>query len=219
MFPFFCFSGSQKNIQKILAVLDRSETFGDEDNPSAALSGAFRQQPPSSQGPRLLPSQHSSGQEAAGAPSPWLQISLTARQTATLPDKRTVRWGYPAQPKKGSEEHFFQPPLQQGNHTFYVVNCRPLLSMGHSPLRIAREASRDMIGFEACPVPPPQAKVPGPKRVDMPPDEDWRQNSYIPQPGARRRLPVHMTDVITSEAHRKMLARVAAASMLPGSGW
>ncbi|KAL8202252.1 UNVERIFIED_CONTAM: hypothetical protein K2H54_004363 [Gekko kuhli] len=66
------------------------------------------------------------------------------------------------------------------------------------------------------------AKAPGPRRVDMPPDEDWRQNSYIPQPGARRRLPMHLTSVTyssTSEAHREMLARVVAASVPPGSGW
>ncbi|XP_015272869.1 PREDICTED: inactive ubiquitin carboxyl-terminal hydrolase 54 [Gekko japonicus] len=218
-------SGSQKNIQKILAVLDRSETFREEDNPSAAVSDGslpfFRQQGPPSPGPRPLPSQHPRGQEAPSAPSPWLQMGLTARQTATLPDKRTARWGS-AQPEKGSEQYFLQPPSQQGNHALYVVNCRPLLGTGCGPLRIVREPARDVVVFDTCPVPPPQAKAPGPRRVDMPPDEDWRQNSYIPQPGARRRLPTHLTDVTYSsppEAHREMLARVVAASVPPGSGW
>lgn len=30
-----------------------------------------------------------------------------------------------------------------------------------------------------------QAKVRGPKRVDMPPDEDWRQHTFAPQPATR----------------------------------
>nr|XP_056704080.1 inactive ubiquitin carboxyl-terminal hydrolase 54 [Euleptes europaea] len=218
-------SGSQKNIPQILAVLDRSETFQGEDHPSAALSGGTppsRQQAPPAQGPRPLPSQHPSRQEASSASGPWLQTSLTARQTATLPNKRTVCWSHPAQPEKGSQDHFFPLPLQQGNQTFYIANCRPPLGMGCSPLRIGREPHRDMAGVEACPVPPPQAKAPGPRRVDMPPDEDWRQNSYVPQPGARRMLPVHMTGLTyssASEAHRKMLVRAAAAAPVPSGGW
>ncbi|XP_054838489.1 inactive ubiquitin carboxyl-terminal hydrolase 54 isoform X2 [Eublepharis macularius] len=213
-------SGNQKNIQKILAVLDRSETFRDEDNPSVALSYRSlpsKQQASSSQGPRPLLSQHLRGEEASTALGHWLQMSRTARQTATLPDKRTVHWASTTQPKKGPQEHL----LQQGNHEFYAINYRPPLGTSYGPLRIVCGPSRDAAGFEACPVPPPHAKAPGPRRVDMPPDEDWRQNSYTPQPGTRRMLPVHMTDATyssTSEAHRKMLVHAAAASM-HGSGW
>ncbi|XP_048358582.1 inactive ubiquitin carboxyl-terminal hydrolase 54 isoform X2 [Sphaerodactylus townsendi] len=217
-------SGNQKNIPKILAVLDRSETFRDEDNPSAALSNGllrFRQQPPSAQGPNPLPSQHSSRQEASSAPGLWPQMRLTARQTATLPHQRTVRQGNPTQPKKGSQEHLLQPPSQQGNHTLYVANGRPPFGAEYSPLRTVHKSSKDTAGFEACPVPPAQAKAPGPRRVDMPPDEDWRQNSYVPQPGARRMLPVHMMDLTyssASEAHQRMLVHAATASV-PTGGW
>lgn len=222
----FLSSGSQKNTQEILAVLDRSETSRGEDHPSAALSNgrlSCGQQAPSSQGPGPPPRQRWRGREAASPPGPRPQRSLTARQTATLPAKRTAREGYPAQPKKGPEDGFPQPlVLQQGSHAFYVVNCRPLLGLGGGPVRTVCEPSRDTVGFEVCPVPPPQAKAPGPRRVDVPPEEDWRQNSYIPQPGARPRLPGHMTDVTCSslpEAHRRMLARAAAAPVVPSGGW
>ncbi|KAF6112184.1 ubiquitin specific peptidase 54 [Phyllostomus discolor] len=34
--------------------------------------------------------------------------------------------------------------------------------------------------------PVPGSRAPGPRRVDMPPDDDWRQSSYAPQSGHRR---------------------------------
>ncbi|XP_045437681.1 inactive ubiquitin carboxyl-terminal hydrolase 54 isoform X10 [Pipistrellus kuhlii] len=51
----------------------------------------------------------------------------------------------------------------------------PPLSSLHVPLRSAWNLG-----------PVPGSRSPGPRRVDMPPDDDWRQNSYTPQPGPRR---------------------------------
>ncbi|XP_053162812.1 inactive ubiquitin carboxyl-terminal hydrolase 54 isoform X3 [Hemicordylus capensis] len=211
-------SGNEKNIQKILAVPDWSETFQGEGNRGVALSYGtltYKQQGPPSLGQRSLLHKHLGGEKTSSTFDHWLKMNRSARQTATLPEKRTVHWEYAAQPSKGSQEYLLQQSLQQGKHQ--ACDYRPALGVSYSTLCRPQESSD---GFQGCPVPPPHAKPPGPRRLDMPPDEDWRQNSYIPQPGARRMFPVRMTDGTyssNSEAHRKMLVRAAAASMY--SGW
>ncbi|XP_062984960.1 inactive ubiquitin carboxyl-terminal hydrolase 54 [Elgaria multicarinata webbii] len=217
-------SGNPKNIQKILAVSDRGETFQGEDNRSVALSYGsltYKQQGLFSQGQKCFLNKHLGNEEASNASGCPLQLNHTSRQTATLPDRQTVHWGYVAQARKGSQEHLLQQPFHQGKHEFYATDGRPSVGMSYSTLGIPHQVSRDIDGFQGCPVPPAHAKAPGPRRVDMPPDEDWRQNSYTPQPGARRILSVHTTDgpySSTSEMHQKMLACAAIASM-HNSGW
>lgn len=56
-----------------------------------------------------------------------------------------------------------------------VHSVSPPLSSLHVPLRSAWNLG-----------PVPGSRSPGPRRVDMPPDDDWRQSSYTPQPGPRR---------------------------------
>lgn len=191
---------------------DRGETFQSEDNPDVALSYGsliYKQQRP-------FCNKGLGSEKTLSTSGHWTQMSHTARQTATLPDKRTAHWGHVGQSNKGSQEHLLQQSLQQRKHETHAVDYRPSLGMGYSTLRVPQGPSRHTGGFQSCPVPPPQAKPPGPTRVDMPPDEDWRQNSYIIQPGVRRMLPGRLMDGTyssASEAHRKMLVRAAAASM------
>uniref|UniRef100_A0A8D0HPW7 Ubiquitin specific peptidase 54 n=1 Tax=Sphenodon punctatus TaxID=8508 RepID=A0A8D0HPW7_SPHPU len=212
-------SGDQKNIQKLLVVPDRSETFRGEDHPGLALNyGSLPCAPKdaSTEGHSPFIDQHL-GTGASSVPGHWLQMSLTARQTATLPDKRTVPLGYTAHPGK---EGFLQHPSRHRMREPYSIYCRP--STDYSTLGAARGPSREQGALPGCPVPPPYAKAPGPRRVDVPPEEDWRQNSYTPQPGGRRTLPVHMVDgtySAASVAHRRMLARAAAAATMQNSGW
>uniref|UniRef100_A0A6J0TH71 Ubiquitin carboxyl-terminal hydrolase 54 isoform X2 n=1 Tax=Pogona vitticeps TaxID=103695 RepID=A0A6J0TH71_9SAUR len=217
-------SGNQKNIQKVLAVSDRGETFQSEENPGVALSYGsltYKQQGLSSQGQKLL-NKHLGTEEAASASGHWPQMSHTARQTATLPDKQAKHWGFAAQKTRGSEEHLFQQPFQQGKCEAGATDSRPSQSIGYSTVCMSSHgASKDIDSSQGCPVPPPQAKPPGPRRVDMPPEEDWRQNTYVPQLGVRRILPVCTMDGTyssTSEMHRKMLGCTAAASV-HNSGW
>ncbi|XP_043373936.1 inactive ubiquitin carboxyl-terminal hydrolase 54 isoform X9 [Dermochelys coriacea] len=218
-------SGDQKNIQKLLVVPDRGETFQDEDHPGMALS--YRSLPctqkcSSSQGQRPLIDQHmESG--ASRISGHWLQMSHTARQTATLPDKRTLQLGYTAQPDKGLQESFLQQASQHQMHESYAINCRPHPSTDYSTFRVPQGLSWDPGASQGCPVPPSRTKAPGPRRVDMPPEEDWRQNSFTLQPGGRRTLPVHMVDGTfssASEVHQRMMARAAAApATLQNSSW
>ncbi|NXK84904.1 UBP54 hydrolase, partial [Amazona guildingii] len=107
----------------------------------------------------------------------WLNMSYPARQTATLPDKRMMLWGkHAGQPGKS---------LHHQTHESYAIGCKLPASTDCSTLRIPHEPSWDPGASQGCPVPPSCVKAPGPRRVDMPPEEDWRQNSYTPQPGRR----------------------------------
>ncbi|XP_068253716.1 ubiquitin carboxyl-terminal hydrolase 54 isoform X2 [Nyctibius grandis] len=204
-------SGDQKNIiQKLLVVPDRGEAFQGEDYPGVALSyGSLPCAPKGtlSQGQKPLVNPHLGG-GASSVSGHWLNTSYAARQTGTLPDKRTTLWGkHTGQPGKS----FLQQPSQRQMCESYAIGCRLPASTDYSTLRIPCDSGAS----QGCPVPPSCVKAPGPRRVDMPPEEDWRQNSYTPQPGRRRMLPMHVMDGTfssASEAHRNMLARAAAAT-------
>uniref|UniRef100_A0A8B9CM07 Ubiquitin specific peptidase 54 n=1 Tax=Anser brachyrhynchus TaxID=132585 RepID=A0A8B9CM07_9AVES len=207
-------SGDQKNIiQKLLVVPDRGEAFQGEEYPGVALSyGSLPCAPRGtlSQGQKPLVNLPLGG-GASNVSGRWLNMSYPARQTATLPDKRTTLWGkHAGQPGKSLQEGFFQQPSQH-----QITD--------YSTLRMPHEPSWDPSAPQGCPVPPSCVKAPGPRRVDMPPDEDWRQNSYTPQPGRRRMLPVHVKDGTfssASETHRNMLARAATATgTMHNNGW
>uniref|UniRef100_A0A8B9EIH3 Ubiquitin specific peptidase 54 n=1 Tax=Anser cygnoides TaxID=8845 RepID=A0A8B9EIH3_ANSCY len=183
-------SGDQKNIiQKLLVVPDRGEAFQGEEYPGVALSyGSLPCAPRGtlSQGQKPLVNLPLGG-GASNVSGRWLNMSYPARQTATLPDKRTTLWGkHAGQPGKSLQEGFFQQPSQH-----QITD--------YSTLRMPHEPSWDPSAPQGCPVPPSCVKAPGPRRVDMPPDEDWRQNSYTPQPGRRRMLPVGTGLWVSSE--------------------
>uniref|UniRef100_A0A8B9INU6 Ubiquitin specific peptidase 54 n=1 Tax=Anser cygnoides TaxID=8845 RepID=A0A8B9INU6_ANSCY len=185
-------SGDQKNIiQKLLVVPDRGEAFQGEEYPGVALSyGSLPCAPRGtlSQGQKPLVNLPLGG-GASNVSGRWLNMSYPARQTATLPDKRTTLWGkHAGQPGKSLQEGFFQQPSQHQMHESYAIGCRLPASTDYSTLRMPHEPSWDPSAPQGCPVPPSCVKAPGPRRVDMPPDEDWRQNSYTPQPGRRRML-------------------------------
>uniref|UniRef100_A0A669PXT4 Ubiquitin specific peptidase 54 n=1 Tax=Phasianus colchicus TaxID=9054 RepID=A0A669PXT4_PHACC len=207
-------SGDQKNIvQKLLVVPDRGEAFQGEDYPGMALSyGSLPCAPRGTlpQGQKPLPNP-CSGDGASSVSGHWLNMSYPARQTATLPDKRMTLWRKCAgQPGKSLQEGFLQQPSQHQMRESYVTSCRLPASTDYSTLRIPHQPSWDLSAPQGCPVPPSSTKAPGPRRVDMPPEEDWRQNSYTPQPGRKWMLPVHVKDGAfssASEAHRNMLAR------------
>ncbi|NXF96224.1 UBP54 hydrolase, partial [Eubucco bourcierii] len=152
-------SGDQKNIiQKLLVVPDRGEAFQGEDYPGGARSSVFGH---------------------------WLNTSCPARQTATLPDKGMMLWGkHAGQSGKSLQEGYLHRPSHQLDESS-TIGCRLPASTNYSTLRIPYEPSWDPGASQGCPVPPSCVKAPGPRRVDMPPEEDWRQNSYTPQPGRR----------------------------------
>ncbi|NXT03455.1 UBP54 hydrolase, partial [Jacana jacana] len=153
-------SGDQKNIiQKLLVVPDRGEAIQGGDYPGGGAPSVSGHRP---------------------------STSHAARQAATLPDKRATLWGtHAGQPGKSLQEGFLPQPSQRQTPESYATGCRLPASTGYSTFRTPRQPSWDHGASQGCPVPPSCSKAPGPRRVDMPPEEDWRQSSYTPQPGRR----------------------------------
>ncbi|XP_074855795.1 ubiquitin carboxyl-terminal hydrolase 54 isoform X3 [Carettochelys insculpta] len=202
-------SGDQKNIQKLLVVPDRGETFRGENHPGVALnyrSPSCIQKCASSQGQKPLVNQPMGG-GTSRVPDHCLQMSHTARQTAALPDEQTWQLGYAAQLDKGLQESFLQQASQHQMHKSYTINCRPPPSTDYSTFQVPQGLPGNPGASQVYPVPPPHTKASGPKRVDMPPEEDWRQNSFTSQPARQRTLPVHLMDgTFPSEMHHRMTA-------------
>ncbi|NXX94837.1 UBP54 hydrolase, partial [Centropus bengalensis] len=175
-------------IQKLLVVPDRGEAFQGEDYPGVALSyGSLPCVPKGtlSQGQHPFVNLHLGG-GASSVSGPWMSTSHPAKHTATFPDKRTTPWGRRAgQPGKSLQEGFIQQPSQHQVHGSPAAGCRLPPGAEYSTLRKPREPSWDPGASQGCPVPPSCAKAPGPRRVDMPPEEDWRQSTYTPQPGRK----------------------------------
>ncbi|XP_071604115.1 ubiquitin carboxyl-terminal hydrolase 54 isoform X5 [Heliangelus exortis] len=220
--------GDQKNnLQKLLVVPDRGEALQGEDYPGVALnSGSLPCAPKGSLSPGQKPllNPHLGG----GTPSvsgPLLPTSCPAWQAAPFPDKGAAFLGKQAgQPGRSSQGGFLQQPSQHPTRGSHSGGCRLPAPTDYSTLRTPHQPSWDPRASPGCPVPPSCVKAPGPRRVDMPPEDDWRQNSYTPQPGRRRVLPTRGMDGTfssASEAHRNMLARAAAAATgtMQKNGW
>lgn len=205
---------------------DRGKAFQGEDYPHVALSyGSLPCAPKGtlSQGQMPLVNLHLGG-GGSNVSGHWLNTRYPAKQTATLPDKRAMLWGkHAGQPGKSLQEGFLQQPSQRQMHECYAIGCRLPASTDYSASRIPREPTWNTGASQGCPVPPSYIKAPGPRRVDIPPEDDWRQNSYTPQPGRRQMLPMHVMDETfssASEAHRNTLARAAAATgAMQNNGW
>ncbi|NWW40241.1 UBP54 hydrolase, partial [Panurus biarmicus] len=180
-------SGDQKNIiQKLLVMPDRSEAFQGEDYPGVALSyGSLPCVPKGtlSQGPKPLVNVGGGASSVSGR---LPNTSYPAAPTATVPERRTLLWGtHAGQPGRSLQEGFLQQPSQHPLHESHAIARRLPAHTDYSTLRIPREPSWDPGASRGCPVPPSCVRAPGPRRVDMPPEEDWRENSYTPQPGRR----------------------------------
>ncbi|XP_075390151.1 ubiquitin carboxyl-terminal hydrolase 54 isoform X2 [Tenrec ecaudatus] len=158
-------SGTSKNIQQFLAVCDRGETSEGIKYTERTLnyrSLPHRSRTDSSWGPCSETNQHIGGRFLT---NPGCQPPLT--HTATLPE-RCQGHGVPYAPTSGdlflSPSH---PPIV--HHVSSVSNSR------QAPVRSGWNSSLTL-----------QSRAPGPRRVDMPPEDDWRQNSYASQYGPRR---------------------------------
>ncbi|XP_063163694.1 inactive ubiquitin carboxyl-terminal hydrolase 54 [Candoia aspera] len=206
-------SGNQKNSQNCLAVPDRSAAFQTEDNLCGPLSyrSLIYQQDLSSEGQNSLNTFLDSG--TSNTSNHWLPRSHTDQEIAALSDRETTHWEYTTQMNKGSQQHSPQRPLPRGEDEAGGLAWRRTLGRGSST---ASHGTSRCKGFQNCFLTSQQAKVRGPRRVDMPPDEDWRQHTFAPQPAPRRMLPGHTTDGAPSSALDipcTTLTRAAVASM------
>ncbi|XP_070346087.1 ubiquitin carboxyl-terminal hydrolase 54 isoform X5 [Equus asinus] len=157
--------GTSRSVQQFLAMCDRGETSQGVKYTGRTLNY------------RSLP--HHSRTDASWGPWSETHQHIGARflttpgckpqlmHTATLPERRH---GLQV-PHAQSWEDLFHSP----SHPPIVHSMSPPSSSLHVPLRSAWNLG-----------PVPGSRAPGPRRVDMPPDDDWRQSSYVPQSGHRR---------------------------------
>ncbi|XP_014640347.1 PREDICTED: inactive ubiquitin carboxyl-terminal hydrolase 54 isoform X2 [Ceratotherium simum simum] len=157
--------GTSKSVQQFLAMCDRGETSQGVKYTGRTLnyqSLPHRSRTDASWGPWSETNQHIGSKFLT---TPGCKPQLT--HTATLPERcqglqvpHAQSWG-----------DLFHSPC----HPPIVHSVSPLSTSLHVPPRSAWNSG-----------PVPGSRGPGPRRVDMPPDDDWRQSSYAPQSGHRR---------------------------------
>ncbi|XP_032167635.1 inactive ubiquitin carboxyl-terminal hydrolase 54 isoform X6 [Mustela erminea] len=157
--------GTSRSVQQFLAVCDRGETCQGVKYTGRTLnyqSLPHRSRTDASWGPWSDTNQHIG---ARFLNTPGCKPQLT--HTATLPERR--------QGLQVPHAQSWGDIFHSSSHPPIVYPVSPPSSSLHVPLR-----STWNLG------PVPDSRVPGPRRVDMPPDDDWRQTSYAPQSGPRR---------------------------------
>ncbi|XP_016079525.1 PREDICTED: inactive ubiquitin carboxyl-terminal hydrolase 54 isoform X2 [Miniopterus natalensis] len=157
--------GTSRSVQPFLAMCDRGETSQGVKYAGTTLnyrSLPHRTRTDASWGPWSEANQHIG---ARFLTTPGYKPQLT--HSATLPERHQGLHVPHAQ----SWGDLFHSP----SHPPIVHPVSPPLSSLHVPLRSAWNLG-----------PVPGSRPPGPRRVDMPPDDDWRQSSYAPQSGHRR---------------------------------
>ncbi|XP_064450871.1 inactive ubiquitin carboxyl-terminal hydrolase 54 isoform X6 [Mirounga angustirostris] len=158
-------TGTSRSVQQFLAMCDRGETCQGIKYPGRTLnyqSLPHRSRTDASWGPWSETNQHIGAR--------FLSIPGCKPQpthTATLPERR--------QGLQVPHAQSWGDLFHSSSHPPIVYPVSPPSSSLHVPLRSAWNLG-----------PVPGSRGPGPRRVDMPPDDDWRQTSYVPQSGHRR---------------------------------
>ncbi|XP_073452788.1 ubiquitin carboxyl-terminal hydrolase 54 isoform X2 [Aquarana catesbeiana] len=184
------------NVQNILAMPDRSENIRGNDCSDAALSYATLPR-----APKTTPSLFSTLQRSS--PDSWQQLRATEQgvhsyhQWSGQPvqinrtEQQTVNSSFLGSPGRSLRNSPFQPTSAYGDFDRYSVHHRPPPpTLEYSTLRMPRSSSigrGDTWGSAFA----PQPRIQGPKRVDMPPEEDWRQKSLAPPMGVMRQHPAY----------------------------
>nr|XP_021555933.1 inactive ubiquitin carboxyl-terminal hydrolase 54 isoform X2 [Neomonachus schauinslandi] len=157
--------GTSRSVQQFLAMCDRGETCQGIKYPGRTLnyqSLPHRSRTDASWGPWSETNQHIGAR--------FLSIPGCKPQpthTATLPERR--------QGLQVPHAQSWGDLFHSSSHPPIVYPVSPPSSSLHVPLRSAWNLG-----------PVPGSRGPGPRRVDMPPNDDWRQTSYVPQSGHRR---------------------------------
>ncbi|XP_078290519.1 ubiquitin carboxyl-terminal hydrolase 54 isoform X4 [Panthera onca] len=157
--------GTSRSVQQFLAMCDRGETCQGVKHTGRTLnyqSLPHRSRIDASWGPWSETNQHIGARFLS---TPGCTPQLT--HTATLPERR--------QGLQVPHAQSWGDLFHSSSHLPIVHPVSPPSSNLHEPLRSAWNLG-----------PTPGSRAPGPRRVDMPPDDDWRQSSYAPQSGHRR---------------------------------
>lgn len=157
--------GTSRSVQQFLAMCDRGETSQEVKYTGRTLN--YRSLPHRSRTEAFWEPWSEANQHVGASflTTPGCKPQLT--QIATLPERHqglqvphTQSWG---------------DLFHSSSHPPTIYPVYPPTNSLHVPLRSTWNSG-----------PIPGSQIPGPRRVDMPPDNDWRQSSYAPQPGHRR---------------------------------
>lgn len=182
----FLLPGTSRSVQQFLAMCDRGETSQGVKYAGRTLN--YRSLPHCSRTDASWGAWSETNQHigARFLTTPGCKPQLT--HTATLPERHQ---GIQV-PHAQSWGDLFHSP----SHPPIVHPVSPPSSRLHVPLRSVWNSG-----------PSPGSRAPGPRRVDMPPDDDWRQSSYTPQSRHRRTGGQEFLFVLADAPGREMRAR------------
>ncbi|KAM4702538.1 ubiquitin carboxyl-terminal hydrolase 54 isoform 2-T2 [Rhinophrynus dorsalis] len=183
------------NVQKVLALPDRGETVRGDEFSSMSLSYATLPRVPrlssTSYATTSRTSVDSWQHTSTGEQSvPTLQQRASHAAQTSGPDMHSVNPSYLESPGRSPKAGLYQHTLGYSGYPPYVLNNRQTATEEYCALRMPLTSSigRGDIWADSL---APQSRNQGPKRVDMPPEDDWRQNSFSPQVGGRRLHPAY----------------------------
>ncbi|XP_053306066.1 inactive ubiquitin carboxyl-terminal hydrolase 54 isoform X2 [Spea bombifrons] len=179
------------NFKKLLAMPDRGEIVRSNKYSNMALSYATLPR-----APKLSPGLHSSPPQRsvdhwqdAGAEEQNIPGCLLWSGQISSSEQHMVNCGSIGSPGRRSQVGLSQQTSGFRGYEPSTMNCKPQTTTGYNTFRMPRSSSMGRGDtWENSFM--PQPRIQSPKRVDMPPEDDWRQNSFAPQLGGRRPRPV-----------------------------
>ncbi|XP_044154855.1 inactive ubiquitin carboxyl-terminal hydrolase 54 isoform X3 [Bufo gargarizans] len=203
-------------VQKLLALPDRSESVRVTEHSDMEVSYATLPR-----APKIGSSLYATPRSSPGAMEqniPTYQKWSGHTVQANGPDPIMVNSSLLGSPGKSLQNGLFQQESSYRGYQTYKMNRRPSPSTEYCTLTMPRSSSMGrgdlMVNAFA-----PQPRMQGPRRVDMPPEEDWRQNSCSPQMGGWRQHPTyspHRTYSSASDMYGTAIWR--GSSALPRNG-
>ncbi|XP_078387016.1 inactive ubiquitin carboxyl-terminal hydrolase 54a isoform X2 [Cetorhinus maximus] len=183
---------SDKNIEKFLAVFDRGEALNHENYQSVAVNYGtlprFQKSWTKGQRPIRKDQMHVENKNA-------FKQRLTHSNQTVLPDKRKVEQ---LCRDPSSITGLSRPPHQTrtevrnsyGHSDHFAVHYRPVHGAGQNTF--PKNNVANTLNLQKSPYKSSHSNTPGPVRLDVPPDEDWRKTIYThPQPSERKHLVPH----------------------------
>ncbi|XP_063817398.1 inactive ubiquitin carboxyl-terminal hydrolase 54 isoform X2 [Pseudophryne corroboree] len=185
------------NVQKFLALPDRSESVRGSEFSDVALSYASLPRTPKIHSNVYSTTLQRSPGHTWQQPGAAEQSSLSYHQRSgrtvqtNVPDQNMVNSSFLGSSARRLPNGIFQQTSGYGGYDSPAMNRRPpppLPTSEYCTLRMPRSTSMGK-GDTWGNVFAPQPRIQGPKRVDMPPEQDWRHNSFAPQMGGWRQPP------------------------------
>ncbi|XP_060710003.1 inactive ubiquitin carboxyl-terminal hydrolase 54-like [Hemiscyllium ocellatum] len=191
---------SDESIEKFLAVFDRGEALNHENYQSVAVNYGtlprFQKNWTKGQRPIRKGQMHVENKND-------IQQRLANNNQAVLPDKRKVEQLCRHPSSITTSRHLHQTrtevPENHGCSNHFSVHYRPACGTIQNTLPKNSYMTKTLDIQKSFYNKSSHSSTPGPVRLDVPPDEDWRKTTYThPQPGERMHLALHTTARISS---------------------